>query len=105
LIFCGFSIRLVIENNEFTRVQEFSAPPRRLALEANLFNPNATFFDYGCGLGGDVKQVESRGYISNGWDPYYRPETIPATADIVNIGYIINVIESQAERREALIRA
>jgi hypothetical protein len=28
LIFCGFSIRLVIENNEFTRVQEFSAPPR-----------------------------------------------------------------------------
>jgi EcoEI R protein C-terminal len=30
LIFCIFSISLVIENNEFTGVQEFSAPPSAL---------------------------------------------------------------------------
>lgn len=79
--------------------------PVRLALEANLFNPNTTFFDYGCGLGGDVRRLASRGYVSNGWDPYYQSEIIPSTADIVNLGYIINVIESQSERREALINA
>ncbi len=94
-----------IERHKAAIARNDLSKPVRLALEANLFNPNTTFFDYGCGLGGDVKRVASRGYISNGWDPYYRPEIIPATADIVNIGYIINVIESQAERREALIKA
>jgi DNA phosphorothioation-associated putative methyltransferase len=96
---------LEIERHKAAIARNDLSKPVRLALEANLFNLNTTFFDYGCGLGGDVKRVASRGYISNGWDPYYRPETIPATADIVNIGYIINVIESQAERREALIKA
>lgn len=39
------------------------------------------------------------------WDPYYRPETSLTSADIVNLGYVINVIESQAERREAFVKA
>jgi hypothetical protein len=91
-----------IERHKAAIARNDLSKPVRLALEANLFNPSTTFFDYGCGLGGDVKRVASRGYISNGWDPYYRLNTIPATADI---GYIINVIESQAERREALIKA
>lgn len=83
---------------------DFSKPVR-LALEAGLFTIRATFFDYGCGQGGDMGRIAKLGYASSGWDPYYSPDTELATADIVNLGYIINVIESQTERRETLIKA
>ena len=79
--------------------------PVRLALESSLFSPEATFFDYGCGHGGDVNRMADQGYISCGWDPYYAPDTPRIAADIVNIGFVINVIEHQSERREALIQA
>ncbi|MGI0492378.1 DNA phosphorothioation-associated putative methyltransferase [Alkalinema pantanalense CENA528] len=79
--------------------------PVRLALEAGLLKPNTSFFDYGCGQGGDLERMTKIGYESAGWDPYYRPEFPLVAADIVNLGYVINVIESQAERREALIKA
>jgi DNA phosphorothioation-associated putative methyltransferase len=79
--------------------------PVRLALEAGLFTENATFFDYGCGHGEDIKRICDRGFTSSGWDPYYQPQSDRTTAEIVNLGYIINVIESQIERREALIKA
>jgi DNA phosphorothioation-associated putative methyltransferase len=79
--------------------------PVRLALEAGLFTENSTFFDYGCGHGEDIKRIIDRGFNSSGWDPYYRPQCDCTSAEIVNLGYIINVIESQRERREALIKA
>ncbi|WP_103666887.1 DNA phosphorothioation-associated putative methyltransferase [Pseudanabaena sp. BC1403] len=79
--------------------------PVRLALEAELFTESSTFFDYGCGHGEDIKRISDRGFTSNGWDPYYRPQCDRTSAEIVNLGYIINVIESQIERREALIQA
>lgn len=79
--------------------------PVRLALEAGLFTENTTFFDYGCGHGEDIKRISDRGFTSTGWDPYYRPQSDRTSAEIVNLGYIINVIESQIERREALIKA
>ncbi len=79
--------------------------PVRLALEAGLFTENTTFFDYGCGHGEDIKRICDRGFTSTGWDPYYQPTSDHTTADIVNLGYVINVIESQIERREALIKA
>ena len=79
--------------------------PVRLALEAGLFTESSTFFDYGCGHGEDIKRISDRGFTSNGWDPYYRTQSDCTSAEIVNLGYIINVIESQIERREALIKA
>ncbi len=79
--------------------------PVRLALEAGLFTEHTTFFDYGCGHGEDIKRISDRGFTSTGWDPYYRPTGDRTSAEIVNLGYIINVIESQIERREALIKA
>ncbi|WP_009634349.1 DNA phosphorothioation-associated putative methyltransferase [Synechocystis sp. PCC 7509] len=79
--------------------------PVRLALEANLFSPETTFFDYGCGYGGDISCINKLGYSSTGWDPHYSPDTPRIAADIVNLGYVINVIEDTKERREALIKA
>jgi DNA phosphorothioation-associated putative methyltransferase len=79
--------------------------PVRIAVEANLFQPETTFFDFGCGQGEDIKQIKNLGYASSGWDPYYQPDSTLKSADIVNLGYIINVIEDIAERRQALIKA
>ena len=79
--------------------------PVRLALEAGLFNENTTFFDYGCGHGEDIKRISDRGFTCSGWDPFYRPHTEKTNAEIVNLGYVINVIEKPTERREALLKA
>lgn len=45
------------------------------------------------------------GYKASGWDPVYRPSTPHARSGIVNLGYVVNVIEDFAERCEALRRA
>ena len=90
--------KAAIARNNFSR-------PVRLALEAGLFSPGTTFFDYGCGHGGDITRIAQQGYTSAGWDPYYSPDNPRTPADVVNLGYVINVIEDPAERREALINA
>ncbi|PSB01492.1 DNA phosphorothioation-associated putative methyltransferase [Merismopedia glauca] len=94
-----------IERHKAAIVRHDLSRPVRLALEAGLFVPDTNFFDYGCGYGGDINRIADLGYVSNGWDPYYSPDTPRIAADIVNIGYVINVIEDQNERREALIKA
>jgi len=90
--------KAAISRNDFSK-------PVRLALEAGLFTSETRFFDYGCGQGGDVERINKLGYPCSGWDPHYRPDVPLITADVVNLGYVINVIESQAERREALVKA
>ncbi|MGL6338538.1 MAG: DNA phosphorothioation-associated putative methyltransferase, partial [Waterburya sp.] len=96
---------ILIERHKAAIKRSELSRPVRVAAEANLFKEGTTFFDYGCGHGEDVKRLQELGYTSSGWDPYYRPNAELATADIVNIGYIINVIEDIVERREALIKA
>ncbi|MEG4170789.1 MULTISPECIES: DNA phosphorothioation-associated putative methyltransferase [unclassified Microcoleus] len=94
-----------IERHKAAMVRNSLSKPLRLVLEADLARDGATFFDYGCGFGGDIKYIAQEGYAISGWDPYYQPDTPRICADIVNIGYVINVIESLAERREALLNA
>ncbi|MEJ6485162.1 DNA phosphorothioation-associated putative methyltransferase [Nostoc punctiforme UO1] len=79
--------------------------PVRLAIEGSILNQDTTFFDYGCGYGGDVQRVKNLGYTSAGWDPYYYPDVPRTPADVVNLGYVLNVIEDSEERRQSLIQA
>jgi len=94
-----------IERHKAAIVRQQLSRPVRVALEAELFTSDTTFFDYGCGHGGDVQRIAEKGYESRGWDPYYHPDAPLVEADIVNLGYVINVIEDTAERREALLKA
>ena len=115
LTFIDHNLVCNINNNpeEFIKIDRHKAAihrnrlsrPVNLALEAGLFSDETTFFDYGCGHGLDVKIMAEKGYKSNGWDLYYQPNNIFQKADIVNLGYIINVIENVAERRESLVKA
>ncbi|MEA5569212.1 DNA phosphorothioation-associated putative methyltransferase [Anabaena sp. UHCC 0399] len=90
--------RAAIARNEISR-------PVRLAIEWAILNQDTSFFDYGCGYGGDVQRVANLGYTSLGWDPYYYPDEPITSADVVNLGYILNVIEDIEERRQSLIQA
>ncbi len=82
----------------------FSAPIQALARSGYL-DGSYNFFDYGCGRGSDVKGLEENGLKASGWDPYYASENDKRSADIVNLGFVINVIESMDERIDALLGA
>jgi hypothetical protein len=94
-----------IARHKAAMVRKELSKPVRLALEAELFEPQTSFFDYGCGHGSDLHYLRQKGYQSNGWDPHYQPHALCFAADIVNLGYIINVIEDPAERRQVLLNA
>lgn len=81
-----------------------SAPVQAL-LRYGLLLPANTLFDYGCGKGSDLEGLSSLGFSANGWDPYFRPNAPIVEADVVNLGFVINVIEDFEERVTALQRA
>jgi DNA phosphorothioation-associated putative methyltransferase len=64
-----------------------------------------TVFDYGCGRGDDVATLRAQGLEVSGWDPYFAQEGQRRPADVVNLGFVINVIEDPVERHEALTQA
>ncbi|WP_210397384.1 DNA phosphorothioation-associated putative methyltransferase [Motiliproteus sediminis] len=84
--------------------QGLSAPMKALAKHGYLSGEHSVF-DYGCGLGDDLRELEAHGIDATGWDPAHRPDADIFSADIVNLGFVINVIEDRDERIEALLRA
>jgi hypothetical protein len=83
---------------------ELSKPVKSL-LEYGVLRNGMSFFDYGCGQGSDVRGLQGLGHEAEGWDPVFRPDAVKREADIVNLGYVVNVIEDPAERLEALVDA
>ena len=80
--------------------------PVRIAVEDGLIEAGDTsVLDYGCGRGGDVTRLGRVGVECVGWDPHHRPNTPLTVHDIVNLGYVVNVIEDPAERVATLRRA
>ena len=84
--------------------REISKPVKTL-LELGQLRHGESFFDYGCGHGGDVEAIGKIGHPSGGWDPVHAPEVPKQYADVVNLGFVLNVIEDPAERVEALFDA
>ena len=62
-------------------------------------------FDYGCGHGDDLRHLRDLGISSTGWDPVYGSAAEIMPAEVVNLGYVVNVIEDPEERAIALRRA
>lgn len=86
-----------------TRYQ-LSAPMKMLVRHGYL-NGEYSLFDYGCGRGDDLRELEAHGIAALGWDPNFRPDGELVPSQLVNLGYVINVIEDRDERTEALIKA
>jgi DNA phosphorothioation-associated putative methyltransferase len=80
---------------------DYSRPVKCL-LRDGLLGKEVTFFDYGCGRGEDVELLGAEGVACGAWDPAYRPDAPRLQADVVNLGYVINVIENPEERAATL---
>ena len=49
-----------------------------------------------------LRLLQAMGIQASGWDPVFRPREKRRAADIVNLGFVLNVIEDADERRETL---
>jgi DNA phosphorothioation-associated putative methyltransferase len=76
--------------------------PVRLALEVGVIREQDAVFDYGCGHGHDVRFLRDLGHHADGWDPHHRPHADLKQAEVVNLGYVLNVVENPTERVRAL---
>ena len=99
-----------ISNNEIERyrtaIDRYSlSTPVQSLYRHNYLNGDYTFFDYGCGKGDDLNIVKELGVESSGWDPVYFTHAEVQKADIVNLGFVINIIESPSERIHTLKKA
>lgn len=83
------------------RRPSFSLPIKCL-LRDGLLDASKTLFDYGCGHGQDLNLLRDMDVHCDGWDPAFRPEATKNRAEVVNIGYVINVVENARERSAAL---
>ncbi|MEC6909208.1 DNA phosphorothioation-associated putative methyltransferase [Photobacterium piscicola] len=83
---------------------DLSAPMKTLVKNGYL-NGEYSIFDYGCGRGDDLRELEAHGLDAIGWDPNFQPDNDKTPSDIVNLGFVLNVIEDQDERLEALLGA
>jgi DNA phosphorothioation-associated putative methyltransferase len=76
--------------------------PVKCMLRDGLLTPSTQVFDYGCGHGRDLELLSDMGIPCDGWDPKFRPHAPIQRANIVNLSYVLNVIEDIQERAEAL---
>lgn len=93
---------LVVERHKTAmRRQRLSAPLQAIQKYGYL-NGEYSLFDYGCGRGDDLEQLKEMEVTARGWDPHYRAAEKRQPADIVNLGFVINVIEDRSERDDAV---
>jgi DNA phosphorothioation-associated putative methyltransferase len=79
--------------------------PIRLAIDDGLLERGCEVLDYGCGHGDDLRLLFELGYECSGWDPVFKPDGVARESAVVNLGYVVNVIEDEEERRNALRQA
>lgn len=87
--------RTAIRRNDLSR-------PVRTALRDGIISAHIDVLDYGCGHGDDIRYLEQAGINASGWDPAHRPDGTRRRSDVVNLGYVVNVIEDPAERADCV---
>ena len=93
-------IRIARQRTALSR-NNFSAPIQSL-MRFGYLDGSYSIFDYGCGKGDDLRGLRENQINASGWDPYYDPDEERVEADLVNLGFVINVIEDYQERVDAL---
>ena len=79
--------------------------PVQMLVSHRIVTETTTVLDYGCGQGDDVAALAAGGFQAFGWDPHYAPDGPRRPADVVNLGFVLNVIEDRHERAETLVAA
>lgn len=89
-----------------TALQRYALSTPMQALQRHGYLDGSwSIFDYGCGKGDDVRILNLNGITASGWDPHYALDAPQSPADVVNLGFVINVIENPTERVQALRHA
>jgi DNA phosphorothioation-associated putative methyltransferase len=79
--------------------------PMQLLARHGFIDEYPNVFDYGCGQGDDIRVLSEAGIPAAGWDPHFRPDEAKRSADLVNLGFVLNVIENVDERVRVLLDA
>jgi len=95
----------IIERHKTAIDRNSLSAPMQSLFRHNYLQSKFSVFDYGCGKGDDLNILADHNVSATGWDPIYYPENEIKKSDIVNLGFVINVIENQKERRETLLKA
>jgi DNA phosphorothioation-associated putative methyltransferase len=94
-----------IERHKTALSRDKLSVPLFLIAQRGYLNGDYTVLDYGCGKGDDLRELEQHGVDCIGWDPAHRPDVDLEASDIVNLGFVINVIEDRNERFQTLKNA
>jgi DNA phosphorothioation-associated putative methyltransferase len=94
-----------IDRHKTAIVRHGLSSPMKFLFNKGYLSGDYSVFDYGCGLGDDLAELHANGIDAAGWDPNFRPDAELVNADIVNLGFVLNVIEDVPERIEALHNA
>ncbi|MBJ6122508.1 DNA phosphorothioation-associated putative methyltransferase [Sphingomonas mollis] len=101
----GIDDGLVVARHRTAMVRHHLSQPMSLLVRTGVVRPGVSVFDYGCGQGDDLRGLIAAGVEASGWDPHFAPDAVIAPAEIVNLGFVLNVIEDERERSTALERA
>jgi len=83
---------------------EYSLPIKCLHRDG-LLTVDRRLFDYGCGHGDDLATLQAEGFVCSGFDPAFLPDAPKNPAELVNLGFVLNVIENREERDATLKEA
>lgn len=94
-----------IERHKTALSRNALSRPVARAVFDGLIDEQTSVFDYGCGRGGDVRRLSEMGIDVDGFDPAFAPDTDLKPSRMVNLGFVVNVIEDPEERAEVLRKA
>ncbi|TNF28709.1 MAG: DNA phosphorothioation-associated putative methyltransferase, partial [Deltaproteobacteria bacterium] len=94
-------------NRHRTAIKRYKlSRPLALLLDHQLLESSNTFLDYGCGHGHDIDLLKKNRFKNlNKYDPHFCPENPLIESEVVNLGYVLNVIEDPKERISTLKKA
>lgn len=93
---------VIVERHKTALARYQLSQPVQLLVRHGLLSADVSFFDYGCGRGDDIETLNAGGIKATGWDPHFAPDQPKLPSDVVNIGFVLNVIEDLKERKDAL---
>ncbi len=97
------TIKDSIERHKTAIPRSSVSAPIFLLQSGGVITNETSVLDYGCGKGDDVQALQAVGINARGWDPHFRPDPQQlCECDVVNLGFVLNVIEEREERAEAL---
>ena len=91
-----------IERHRTAQRRSALSSPMQHLLRFGFLDGSRSLFDYGCGRGDDLRLLTELNVPASGWDPVFRPDAGRQSADIVNLGFVLNVIEDPDERGKTL---